>query len=65
VEYWERVKRREESCCTGSGLRVEKFVNLEAGREKRESVRMADRGVGIGGIMYLSRMVAKKGNSSL
>jgi hypothetical protein len=40
-------------------------VNLKAGREKRESVCMADIGVGIGGIMYLSRIVAKKGNRSL
>jgi hypothetical protein len=52
VEYWECAKRREESCCTGSGLRVERGVNLEVGRETRESVRMADRGFESGGIMY-------------
>jgi len=37
-------------------------VNLEAGREKRESVRVADRGGSIGGIMYLSCVDVKKGN---
>jgi hypothetical protein len=41
----------DESCCTGSGLRVDRGVNLEACLEKRENVRIADRGVGIGGIM--------------
>lgn len=39
-------------------------MNLEAGREKRESVRMADRGDSIGGIMYLSCVVVKKGNKT-
>jgi len=42
-----------ESCCTGSGLLVEKGVNLETGLEKRESVRMANKGVGMGGIVYI------------
>ena len=60
MEYWECAKRMEESCCRGSGLRVDRGVNLEACLENRESVRMADRGVGIGGIMYLIGMIKKK-----
>ncbi len=60
VEYWECAKRREESCCTGSGLRVERGVNLEADREKRKSVRMANRGVGSGGIMVIVEIIKKK-----
>ena len=62
MEYWECAKRREESCCTGSGLRVERGVNLEVGREKRESVRMADMGFESGGIMYLLEMSREERN---
>ena len=43
--------RSEESCCTGSGLRVVRGVNLEACLENRYSVHMTNRGFGVGGIM--------------
>ena len=55
MEYWERANRREESCWTGSGCRVERGVNLEACLEKRESVRIAESRVSIGGMMNLFR----------
>ena len=41
----------DESCRSGSGLPVDRGVNLEACLEKRENIRIADRGGGIGGIM--------------
>jgi hypothetical protein len=53
LEYLERAKRREERCCIGSGLRAERGVKLDACLEKRESVRIADSTVGIGGIVYI------------
>lgn len=51
VEYWACAKRRAGSCCTGSGLLVDRGVNLEADLEKRESVRTAEMVVGMSGIM--------------
>jgi hypothetical protein len=54
--------RSEESCCTGSGLRGLKGVNLEVCLENRDSVRMTERGLGVGGIMYLVCRFRKKRN---
>ena len=60
MEYLECAKRREESCCIGSGLRAERGVKLDACLEKRESVRIADSAVGIGGIVYIFCIVRKR-----
>ena len=57
--------RSEESCCTGSGLRGVREVNLEACLENRGSARKTDRGFGVGGIVYLVFMIRKKRNSLL
>jgi hypothetical protein len=51
--------RSEESCCTGSGLRGLKGVNLEVCLESRNTVRMTERGFGVGGIMYLVCRIRK------
>jgi len=55
--------RREESCCTGSGLRGLKGVNLEVCLENRDSVRMTNRGLAVGGIMYLVCRIREKKKS--